>query len=158
FAAFLGAPGYAIVSASPERFLELRARRVETRPIKGTRPRGLDAAADERLARELAASEKDRAENGRIVAVLRNDLGRGCSTGSVRTLALCELETFPQVFHLTSTVEGRLRDRADAFDLLHACFPGGSITGAPKLRAIQILEAIEPVRRHVYTGSIGYVD
>jgi para-aminobenzoate synthetase component 1 len=158
FAAFIAAPGYAIVSASPERFLELRARRVETRPIKGTRPRGIDAAEDARLERELMASDKDRAETVMIVDVLRNDLGRVCSMGSVRVVRLCELETFPQVFHLTSTVEGRLRDDADAFDLLHACFPGGSITGAPKLRAIEILERIEPVRRHVYTGSIGYVD
>ena len=146
------------MSASPERFLELKARRVETRPIKGTRPRGEDAAGDVRLARELLASEKDRAENVMIVDVLRNDLGRVCDMGSVCTVRLCELETFPQVFHLTSTVEGRLRDGADAFDLLHACFPGGSITGAPKLRAIELLEGIEPVRRHVYTGSIGYVD
>ncbi len=158
FAAFIGAPGYAIVSASPERFLELRARHVETRPIKGTRPRGADATEDARLRHELSVSEKDRAENVMIVDVLRNDLGRVCETGSVRTVRLCELETFPQVFHLISTVEGRLRDGADAFKLLHACFPGGSITGAPKLRAIEILESIEPVRRHVYTGSIGYID
>ncbi len=158
FAAFLGGDDHAIVSASPERFLELRAGRVETRPIKGTRPRGEDAAADARLRAELLASEKDRAENIMIVDVLRNDLGRVCETGSVKPLRLCELEAFPQVFHLTSTIEGRLRRELDAFDLLHACFPGGSITGAPKLRAIEILESIEPVRRHMYTGSIGYVD
>jgi para-aminobenzoate synthetase component I len=158
FAAFVGGPGYAIVSASPERFLEVRARHVETRPIKGTRPRGDDVETDLKLGRELVASEKDRAENVMIVDVLRNDLGRVCEIGSVKTLKLCELETFPQVFHLTSTVAGYLRDGADAFDLLHACFPGGSITGAPKLRAIEIIEGLEPVRRHVYTGSIGYVD
>ena len=158
FAAFVGGDDFAIVSGSPERFLELRAGRVETRPIKGTRPRGEDAAADARLRAELLASEKDRAENIMIVDVLRNDLGRVCETGSVRPLRLCELEAFPQVFHLTSTIEGRLRRELDAFDLLRACFPGGSITGAPKLRAIEILEAIEPVRRHIYTGSIGYID
>jgi len=158
FAAYIGGADHAIVSASPERFLEVRGRRVETRPIKGTRPRGADAAEDARLAAELLASEKDRAENVMIVDVLRNDLGRVCATGSVRVVRLCELERFAQVFHLVSTVEGVLADDRDAFDLLHACFPGGSITGAPKLRAIEVLEAIEPVRRHVYCGSIGYVD
>ena len=158
FAAFLGGPDHAIVSSSPERFLELRADRVETRPIKGTRPRGQDAVSDARLRAELESSEKDRAENVMIVDVLRNDLGRVCETGSVNAVRMCELEAFAQVFHLTSTVEGRLRQGADAFDLLRACFPGGSITGAPKLRAIEIIESIEPVRRHVYTGSIGYVD
>jgi len=158
FAAYVGAADHAIVSASPERFLEVRGRRVVTRPIKGTRPRGADPAEDERLAAELLASDKDRAENVMIVDVLRNDLGRVCATGSVRAVRLCDLERFAQVSHLVSTIEGRLADGRDAFDLLHACFPGGSITGAPKLRAIEVLEAIEPVRRHVYTGSIGYVD
>jgi len=158
FAAFVGTPDHAVVSASPERFLELRGRRVETRPIKGTRPRGRDASEDARLAAELVASAKDRAENVMIVDVLRNDLGRVCETGSVTVPALCELETFAQVHHLTSTVTGTLRAGLDAFDLLHACFPGGSITGAPKIRAMEILEGIEPVRRHVYTGAIGYLD
>ena len=157
-AAFLGAPDHAIASASPERFLELRGRRVETRPIKGTRPRGADPGEDERMRAELLASAKDRAENVMIVDVLRNDLGRVCETGSVAVTALCELEAFPQVFHLTSTVTGTLAQDRDAFDLLHACFPGGSITGAPKIRAMEIIEALEPVRRHLYTGSIGYID
>jgi para-aminobenzoate synthetase component 1 len=147
-----------VVSASPERFLELRDTRVETRPIKGTRPRGRTPAEDEALARELEASAKDRAENVMIVDVLRNDVGRVCTTGSVRTLALCELERFPQVFHLTSTVTGVLEPKLDAIDLLHACFPGGSITGAPKIRAMEIIERLEPVRRHLYTGAIGYLD
>src|SRR5436309_7743939 len=93
-----------------------------------------------------------------IVDVLRNDLGRVCETGSIGAPSLCALETYPQVFHLTSTVTGVLRERLDAFDLLHACFPGGSITGAPKIRAIEILDQLEPVRRHIYTGSLGYVD
>ncbi|MEK7824757.1 MAG: aminodeoxychorismate synthase component I [Candidatus Eisenbacteria bacterium] len=158
YAAFLGAPDHAVASASPERFLELRGRRVETRPIKGTRPRGADAEEDARLRAELQASAKDRAENVMIVDVLRNDLGRVCETGSVAVEGLCELEVFPQVFHLTSTVTGVLRGDRDAFDLLHACFPGGSITGAPKIRAMEILETLEPVRRHLYTGSIGYID
>ncbi len=158
FAAFLGTPDHAIASASPERFLELRDRRVETRPIKGTRPRGSGEAEDRRLGAELLGSAKDRAENVMIVDVLRNDLGRVCETGSVRVTGLCELETFPQVHHLTSTVVGALRPDLSPFDLLHACFPGGSISGAPKIRAMEILEGLEPVRRHVYTGSIGYVD
>lgn len=149
---------HAIASASPERFFELRGRRVETRPIKGTRPRGADPALDRRLAAELLASAKDRAENVMIVDVLRNDLGRVCETGSVETVALCELEAFAQVFHLTSTVTGTLAQGRDAFDLLHASFPGGSITGAPKIRAMEVLERLEPVRRHLYTGSIGYLD
>jgi para-aminobenzoate synthetase component 1 len=157
-AAFLGARDHAIASASPERFLELRGRRVATRPIKGTRPRSSDPHEDARLRAELLASAKDRAENVMIVDVLRNDLGRVCETGSVAVEGLCELEAFPQVFHLTSTVAGTLGDGRDAFDLLHACFPGGSITGAPKIRAMEILESLEPVRRHLYTGSIGYLD
>jgi para-aminobenzoate synthetase component I len=157
-AAFFGAGDHAIASASPERFFELRGRRVETRPIKGTRPRGADPGEDRRLAQELLASAKDRAENVMIVDVLRNDLGRVCETGSVETVALCELEAFAQVFHLTSTVTGTLAEGRDAFDLLHASFPGGSITGAPKIRAMEVLERLEPVRRHLYTGSIGYLD
>ncbi len=139
-----------MVSASPERFLEVRSGRVETRPIKGTRPRSTDPVEDARLAAELTASAKDRAENVMIVDVMRNDLGRVCVTGSVRAPVLCELESYPQT--------GQLRPYLDAFELLHACFPAGSITGAPKIRAMEILEALEPVRRHVYTGAIGYLD
>ena len=157
-AAFFGARDHAIASASPERFLELRGRRVETRPIKGTRPRSADPAEDARLREALRASAKDRAENVMIVDVLRNDLGRVCESGSIETPELCALESFPQVHHLVSTVTGRLRDDRDAFDLLRACFPGGSITGAPKIRAMEILDQLEPVRRHIYTGSLGYVD
>jgi para-aminobenzoate synthetase component 1 len=157
-AAFLAASDHALASASPERFLELRGHRVETRPIKGTRPRSPDPAADARRRAALLASAKDRAENVMIVDVLRNDLGRVCEPGTVETASLCELEAFPQVFHLTSTVRGRLAEPHDAFDLLHACFPGGSITGAPKIRAMEVLDGLEPVRRHAYTGSIGYVD
>src|SRR6185503_20838609 len=158
FSASFDAGDHAIASASPERFIALRGGHVETRPIKGTRPRGVDATEDRALADELLASPKDRAENVMIVDVLRNDLGRVCEIGSVETPELCALESFPQVHHLTSTVVGRLREGLDAFDLLAACFPGGSITGAPKIRAMEILDEIEPVRRHIYTGSLGYVD
>jgi len=158
FAAFLDAGDHAVASASPERFLELRGRHVETRPIKGTRPRHHDPEEDRRLRAELLGSAKDHAENVMIVDVLRNDLGRVCETGTVRVAGLCELESFPQVHHLVSTVVGDLREGLDAFDLLHACFPGGSITGAPKIRAMEVLESIEPVRRHLYTGAIGYLD
>jgi para-aminobenzoate synthetase component 1 len=157
-AAYLAARDHAVASASPERFLELRGRSIETRPIKGTRPRSADEAEDRALRESLLASAKDRAENVMIVDVLRNDLGRVCETGSVEASALCELETFAQVHHLVSTVRGTLREGLDAFDLLHACFPGGSITGAPKIRAMEILESLEPVRRHLYCGSLGYVD
>ena len=158
FAGCFDAGDHAVASASPEGFLTLRGRAVTTRPIKGTRPRGPSAAEDRALREELLASEKDRAENVMIVDVLRNDLGRVCETGSVETASLCELETFAQVHHLTSTVTGILRPGLDALDLLHAAFPGGSITGAPKIRAMEILDALEPVRRHVYTGSLGYLD
>lgn len=158
YMAYLDAGDHAILSASPERFLELRVPHVETRPIKGTRPRGATPDEDRRLAEELTASDKDRAENVMIVDVLRNDLGRVCEPGSIHAPSVCELEVFPQVYHLTSTINGKLREEHDAFDLLHACFPGGSITGAPKIRAMEILESLEPVRRHVYTGAIGWID
>jgi para-aminobenzoate synthetase component 1 len=157
-AAYLGCGDHAIASASPERFLERRGSRVETRPIKGTRPRHSDPVEDQRLGAELLASAKDRAENVMIVDVLRNDLGRVCAPGTIEVPELCALESFPHVFHLTSTVTGRLLRGRDAFDLLSACFPGGSITGAPKIRAMEILDRLEPHRRHLYTGSIGYVD
>jgi len=158
FAAFLGCGDHAIASASPERFLERRRGRVEARPIKGTRPRHADPTMDARALSELITSAKDRAENVMIVDVLRNDLGRVCGAGSVEVPELCALETFAQVHHLTSTVTGRLAAGRDAFDLLAACFPGGSITGAPKIRAMELLDTLEPHRRHLYTGAIGYVD
>ena len=152
-----GAPR-AIVSASPEPFLALTSDgRVATDPIKGTRPRGRDRDDDRRLARELLASAKDRAENVMIVDVLRNDLGRVCVPGSVRVPRLCRLERTAAVQHLVSTVTGRLSPGRDAFDLLTASFPGGSITGAPKIRAMQILERLEPVRRGPYTGAAGWI-
>jgi para-aminobenzoate synthetase component 1 len=158
YSGLLVTPEHAVVSSSPERFVELRGARVETRPIKGTRPRVADPAEDQRLRRELLESAKDRAENVMIVDVLRNDLGRVSLAGTVEATRLCELESFPHVHHLVSTITSELREELDAFDLLHACFPGGSITGAPKIRAMEILERLEPVRRHIYTGSLGYVD
>ena len=156
FAAYLNLDGVTIVSASPERFLRLRGGLVETRPIKGTRPRGRTAAEDEALALELLGSVKDRAENVMIVDLERNDLGRVCRYGTVRVSELCILETYATVFHLTSTVEGRLRPDKDRIDLLRATFPGGSISGAPKVRAMEIIDELEPTKRSVYTGSIGY--
>jgi para-aminobenzoate synthetase component 1 len=148
----------AILSASPEPFLALSADGVVTTdPIKGTRPRGRSRDEDRALARELLDSGKDRAENVMIVDVLRNDLGRVCRPGSVRVPRLCRLERTASVQHLVSTVTGVLADGCDAFDLLAASFPGGSITGAPKLRAIELLEDLEPVRRGPYTGALGWL-
>jgi para-aminobenzoate synthetase component I len=148
----------AIVSASPEPFLSVtRQGLVETNPIKGTRPRGRDREADRALACELLASAKDRAENVMIVDVLRNDLGRVCRPGSVRVPRLCRLERTAAVQHLVSTVTGHLEGGRDAFDLLAAAFPGGSITGAPKIRAMQLLEQLEPVRRGPYTGIAAWL-
>ncbi len=157
FASYLNFPGIAIVSASPERFLKVQGDLVETRPIKGTRPRGRVPIEDERLAQELTQSTKDHAENVMIVDLERNDLGRVCHYGSVKVTELAILETFPTVFHLTSTVVGRLRRGKSNIDLLKATFPGGSITGAPKVRAMEIIDELEPTKRSVYTGSIGYL-
>jgi para-aminobenzoate synthetase component 1 len=157
FAGYLNFPGVAIVGASPERFLKVQSDLVETRPIKGTRPRGSDPIEDERLAYELTHSTKDRAENVMIVDLERNDLGRVCYYGTVKVTELAILETFPTVFHLTSTIAGKLRRGKSNIDLLKATFPGGSITGAPKVRAMEIIDELEPTKRSVYTGSIGYL-
>jgi para-aminobenzoate synthetase component 1 len=159
FAAYLGFDRLQVVSASPERFLRLdqNLRQVETRPIKGTRPRGLGPMHDAALGRALAESAKDRAENVMIVDLLRNDLSRVCRPGSVRVPELFALEQLPTVHHLVSTVLGELDPAADAVDLLRAAFPGGSITGAPKVRAMEIIAELEPTRRGVYCGSIGYL-
>jgi para-aminobenzoate synthetase component 1 len=147
----------AILSASPEPFLAVDAAgRVQTDPIKGTRPRGATRVRDRVLARELLASAKDRAENVMIVDVLRNDLGRVCRPGTIRVPRLCRLERTATVQHLVSTVTGRLAAGRDAFDLLAAAFPGGSITGAPKIRAMEILDELEPLRRGPYTGALGW--
>lgn len=159
FGAFLKFPGYAVLSNSPERFLKLDpvTRVVQTRPIKGTRPRGSTPEEDTVYANELLNSEKDRAENIMIVDLERNDLGRVCEPGSVRVTEQCLLEVYPTVFHLTSTVEGIMERDRKLIDLLRATFPGGSITGAPKIRAMQIINELEPTRRGVYTGSLGYI-
>lgn len=149
----------AVLSASPERFLRLEASgRIETRPIKGTRPRHADPQADAAAAAELVCSPKDRAENVMIVDLLRNDLGRVCTPGSVRVPQLVGLESYRQVHHLTSVVEGQLRGELDLADLLRACWPGGSISGAPKIRACQRLAELEPVPRGPYCGSLFALD
>jgi para-aminobenzoate synthetase component 1 len=157
FAAYIRHGDIAIVSASPERFLRLREGHVETRPIKGTRPRGRTAAEDAALAEELKASEKDRAENLMIVDLLRNDLSRVCRDRSVEVPVLFGLESFATVHHLVSTITGELCMGKTAIDLLRAAFPGGSITGAPKIRAMEIIAELEPARRGPYCGCIGYV-
>jgi para-aminobenzoate synthetase component 1 len=158
FAAYLNlGGGLAVASASPERFLLLDGRRVETRPIKGTRPRGATPGEDARLRDELEASEKDRAELVMIVDLERNDLGRVCEPGSVEVTEPRVLETYAQVHHGVATVRGTLRAGAGPVDLLRATFPGGSITGAPKVRAMELINALEPTQRSVYTGAIGYL-
>ena len=147
-----------ILSASPERFLKLEpSGAVETRPIKGTRPRGRDTTEDQALAAELRASAKDRAENLMIVDLLRNDLARVCEAGSVSVPVLCGLETFPALHHLVSVVTGQLGAGSTAIDLLRAAFPGGSITGAPKIKAMEIIHTLEPSARGPYCGTIAWM-
>lgn len=158
FCAYLETRERTLLSSSPERFLRSNGADVETCPIKGTRPRGRTPAEDTALLRELVASAKDRAEHVMIVDLERNDLGRVCEIGSVRVPELCKPRSFSDVHHLVSTVRGRLRDPGDWLGLLEATFPGGSITGAPKLRAMQIIAELEPVPRDVYTGAIGVID
>jgi para-aminobenzoate synthetase component 1 len=155
--AFMLTPYGTVLSSSPERFLKVDGVRVETKPIKGTRPRSEDPARDTELAEELRASPKDRAENVMIVDLLRNDIGKVCRIGSVSVPSLFAIESFATVHHLVSTVTGELDAGRHAVDLLRGCFPGGSITGAPKVRAMQIIEELEPHRRSVYCGAIGYV-
>ena len=157
YAAFLQYGGRAVLSSSPEQFLELRGRTLRTRPIKGTRRRGADPAEDERLRRELLESPKDDAELTMIVDLERNDLGRVCDPGTVTVPEPKVLESHPTVHHLVATVEGRLRAGLGPVDVLRATFPGGSITGAPKIRAMEIIDELEPTRRAFYTGAIGYI-
>jgi para-aminobenzoate synthetase component I len=156
FACYLGFGDITIAGASPERFLKVQGDMVETRPIKGTRRRGNNLREDRQQKRALLSSEKDHAENMMIVDLERNDLGKVCRYGTVKVTELAILETYPTVFHLTSTITGRLADGKNRIDLLKAAFPGGSITGAPKIRAMEIIDELEPTRRSVYTGSVGY--
>jgi para-aminobenzoate synthetase component 1 len=157
FAAFFETPEVTVISASPERFLRVdEGGYVETRPIKGTMPRGFGPEHDGLLGQALSESEKDRAENLMIVDLMRNDLSRVCTPGTVRVPELFTLEHYATVHHLVSTVVGELAPGHDAFDLLRAAFPGGSITGAPKVRAMEIIAELEPSQRSVYCGSLGY--
>ena len=157
FAAYLDCGAGQILSSSPERFLQIRGRHIQTRPIKGTRPRTGDEQADQKAARELMMSAKDQAELLMITDLERNDLGRVCEFGSVHVPELVTLENYATVMHLVSTVEGRLAGGVTAAEALRACFPGGSITGAPKIRAMEIIDELEPCARGVYTGAIGYL-
>ena len=160
FAAFVRRREDTVISISPENFLRIdaapSARQIEARPIKGTRPRGATHVEDARLRAELLSSEKDRAENVMIVDLLRNDLGRVCSYGSVEVADLCSIEEHPTLFHLVSSVRGTLRDEVTAGDLIRACFPCGSITGAPKIRAMEIIDEVETVPRGLSMGAMGY--
>lgn len=157
FAAYLDFGMGQLLSSSPERFLQIRNGKVQTRPIKGTRPRGATEQEDSANRQELLESEKDRAELLMIVDLMRNDLGRVCKTGSVKVTEMYHIEDYSTVFQLVSTVEGELEQGIHALDCIKAAFPGGSITGAPKIRAMEIIDELEPTQRNVYTGSIGYV-
>ena len=157
-AAFIALGDTTVLSASPEMFLHIEAGRISTRPIKGTRPRAADKLSDAAAARELLDSPKERAELVMITDLLRNDLGQVCEYGSVRVPSLCALESFAHVHHLVSTVEGILRSGITPFGAVRACYPGGSITGAPKKRAREIIAELERVPRGIYTGAIGFVD
>ena len=158
YSGFMAWGDKAVMSLSPERFIQCRNGEVETRPIKGTRPRGATFEEDRALAEQLLSSTKDRAENVMIVDLLRNDLGRVCQPGTIRVPQLCHLESYPNVHHLVSVVQGSLARAYTPLSLLKAAFPGGSITGAPKIRAMQIIAELEPCQRSVYCGSLGYVD
>ena len=157
FAGYFDLGEFQVVSASPERFLRAAGGEVEARPIKGTRHRSHEPEADRRAEIELRRSQKDAAENVMIVDLLRNDLSRVCRPSSVKVSQLCEVETYQYVMHLVSAVNGRLRDGCSAVDLLRAAFPGGSITGAPKVRAMEIIAELEPTARGAYCGSLGYL-
>ena len=157
FSAFINLPNATILSISPERFLKLNETTVQSKPIKGTKPRSDATQIDKLNAASLANSEKDQAENLMIVDLLRNDISKVCIPGSVLVPKLFDIESFPAVHHLVSTVVGQIDEKYDATDLLRASFPGGSITGAPKIRAMEIIDELEPQRRSLYCGSIGYI-
>jgi para-aminobenzoate synthetase component 1 len=157
FAGYFDLGDFQIVSASPERFLTVRGGEVEARPIKGTRPRTAHPETDRSAAEALQSSAKDRAENVMIVDLLRNDLSKVCRPESVRVSRLCGLEVYAYVQHLVSVIRGRLRDECGPVDLVRAAFPGGSVTGAPKIRAMEIIAELEPTARGPYCGSLGYL-
>jgi para-aminobenzoate synthetase component 1 len=157
FGAYLDLGDAQVLSFSPERFIYTENGHVESKPIKGTRPRSADSGSDQALMQQLAASEKDRAENLMIVDLLRNDLGKSCIPGSIRVDKLFDIESFPNVHHLVSTISGSLEPKLTALDLFKGCFPGGSITGAPKIRAMEIIDELEINRRGIYCGSIAYL-
>jgi para-aminobenzoate synthetase component 1 len=157
FSCYLNLPEVQILSSSPERFLKLTHGVVETKPIKGTRPRKQDYLEDQQQIKDLETSYKDRAENLMIVDLLRNDISKTCQSGSVKVPVLFDVESYATVHHLVSTVTGILAENQHALDLLKSCFPGGSITGAPKIRSMEIIEELEPNRRGVYCGAIGYI-
>ncbi|MCL4376825.1 MAG: anthranilate synthase component I family protein, partial [Actinobacteria bacterium] len=157
FSAYISFPEVSIGSSSPERFLYIHNGAVQTRPIKGTRPRGKNKSEDQEFINELKSSLKERAELNMIVDLERNDLGKFCDYGSVEVKEHAVIEKYARVFHSVSTVTGRIRSGFDLADIIKATFPGGSITGAPKIRAMQIIDELEPVTRNIYTGSLGYI-
>jgi len=157
FSALLQLDAFSLVGCSPERLIRLAGRYADTRPIAGTRRRGINAVDDRRLAEELLTDTKERAEHLMLVDLERNDLGRVCRYGSVRTNDLMTIERYSHVNHIVSNVSGELRDGIDGLDLVEAVFPGGTITGVPKIRCMEIIEQLEPVRRGPYTGSLGYM-
>ncbi|MBU3153461.1 aminodeoxychorismate synthase component I [Clostridium estertheticum] len=157
FAAFMNFEDFNIICSSPERFLSIKDRMVETRPIKGTMPRGKDVDEDNRNKNILINSEKDKAELLNVVDLERNDLSKVCKPNSVKVTQLFKLEEYSTVFHLVSTVVGKLKEEVGPIECIKACFPGGSITGTPKIRSMEIIEELEPVRRNIYTGALGYL-
>jgi anthranilate/para-aminobenzoate synthase component I len=157
FAALLEFPDVTLVGCSPERLVRLRGSDVDTRPIAGTRPRGATADEDEQLAEDLLLNDKERAEHLMLVDLERNDLGRVCAFGTVHVNDFMTLERYSHVIHIVSNIRGRLASGRDAMDLIQAVFPGGTVTGVPKLRCMEILDELEPVRRGPYTGSVGYI-
>jgi para-aminobenzoate synthetase component 1 len=157
YGAYLNCDDHVVISSSPELFLRRRGDSIETRPIKGTRPRGETREADLEFEKELLASEKEAAELAMIVDLERNDLGRICRYGAVEVVERRYVERLPTLLHTVATVRGRLRPDVQVVDILRATFPGGSISGCPKIRAIEIIDALEPNRRHVYTGAIGFI-
>ncbi|MGH7208771.1 MAG: anthranilate synthase component I family protein, partial [Nitrospiraceae bacterium] len=157
FSALLVSDDVCLVSSSPERLVRLQGRRVDTRPIAGTRPRGRDRAEDRRLAEDLITNAKERAEHLMLVDLERNDIGRVCGYGTIRVDELMLVERYSHVSHIVSNITGALHDKFDGLHLIRAMFPGGTITGVPKIRCMEIIEELEPVRRGLYTGSLGYL-